>query len=85
MAEERSGTNDHPATHGFAITPTDQVELVAATRMIYVGGAGNINLVLLDDTSPTLLTAVPVGTTLRVRARQVWSTSTTATLLIGLY
>jgi hypothetical protein len=80
-----------PYTHAFAITPSDTDELPMITRAIYVGGAGDIAVILADDTpvgssgSSITLKAVPVGTVLPMRVRQVWSTNTTATLLIGLY
>jgi hypothetical protein len=85
MAEERSGGGDQPATRLFTITPADNTELQAETRAIWVGGAGNINVWAIGDGFPTLISAVPAGTTLAIRARQVFSTSTTATLLVGMY
>lgn len=69
---------------GAAITTSDTNELAVYANAIYVGGAGNINLVTLDG-STILLTAVPVGTILRIATKQVKATNTTATLLIGLY
>lgn len=74
---------DSPYTSSFTIVKDDSEELGAVTRAIYVGGAGDIALTMLDYTT-CLLKAVPVGTTLRVRARLVKSTGTTATLMVGL-
>lgn len=53
---------------------------------IYVGGAGNIAVVMAGDadlTNPVVLTAVPVGTYLPINVKAVMNTNTTATLLIG--
>jgi hypothetical protein len=55
------------------------------TRSIYVGGTGDITLRLAGDTSSQLIKAVPVGTMLPLRARQIYATGTTATLLVGMY
>ena len=74
-----------PPTNSFTITPSDTAELPFVTREVWVGGSGNITLRLSNDTSSVVLTAVPVGTRLRLRARQIYATGTTATLLVGLY
>lgn len=73
-----------PVTQGFAITPSDANDLTNVTRAIYVGGAGNINVMWQDGTT-TLFTAVPVGSFLNIRAARVLATNTTATNLLGLY
>jgi hypothetical protein len=72
-----------PYRRAVAITPHDSTNM-ATCDAIYVGGAGNMVVVFDDDTTATF-TAVPVGTTLRVRAKRVNSTSTTATNLLALY
>ena len=50
---------------------------------IYVGGAGNVAIKTMDGAT-VIFYAVPVGTLLEVAARQVLSTNTTATHLVGL-
>lgn len=72
------------AVDAFPITPTD----VAATifgpvRRVYIGGAGNVQLVTPQGNS-VLFTAVPAGTTLEVAATRIAATGTTATALVGL-
>lgn len=69
------------ATGGAAITPSDSTEV--DFNGIYVGGAGNLSVTLLDGSTVTL-TAVIVGTIYPLRAIKVLSTGTTATNLIGL-
>lgn len=72
-----------PATDAFAITPSDTEEFVYVTRGIYVGGTGNVT-VLMQDGSTVLFAAVPTGVILPVKAARVNSTGTTATNLVAL-
>lgn len=75
---------DSPAENGFSITPNDGADVAFITRKIYVGGAGNIALITKKGDT-IIYVAVPVGTTLDVRASRVLSTGTSATNLLGLY
>lgn len=74
-----------PVRHGEAITPHDTNELAHVPRYIYVGGAGDVSVILAGDTVAVTLKAVPVGTVLPLRAKIVKSTGTTSTFLIALY
>lgn len=74
---------DAPAVGGFSITPADS-DLTRPIRGIYVGGAGNLRVTTLDGSDLTF-DVVPVGLLMPIQIKRVWSTSTTATLLIGLY
>jgi hypothetical protein len=51
---------------------------------LYVGGAGNVNLVTIDGDT-VLFNAVPAGSFFPVQVRQVLSSSTTATLINALW
>lgn len=64
-----------------AITPSDTV--LQAYSGIYIGGAGNLAVVMESGDTVTF-TAPPVGTILPIRVTKVMATNTTATLLIGL-
>jgi len=68
----------------FAITPSDTVPLTNVCRAIYVGGAGDVTVRLVNDTANVTFKAPPVGTILPVSPKLVLATLTTATLLIGL-
>jgi hypothetical protein len=56
------------------------------TRAVYVGAAGDITARLAGDTGSVTFKLVPAGSTLPIRARQIFATGTTAALpLVGLY
>lgn len=87
MTEKYQGRADGitaPVRHGFAIGAADGADLAAETRAIYVGGAGNLRLVLASGDEVTF-TGLLAGTLLPVRATRVKATGTTATQLLGLY
>jgi hypothetical protein len=68
-----------------AVTPADGTDLPnAATRGLWVGGVGNVKVDMVGGGTVTLL-AVPAGTWLRIAAKRVYSTGTTATSIIALY
>lgn len=73
-----------PATKAVAVTPSDTDELATVSRALYVGGAGNLSLILAGDSSAVTFTGVPAGTILPFRVKQVKSTSTTATAIVAL-
>lgn len=72
-----------PAVGAVAIIPSDSVD-IAVARGIYVGGAGNIVVTLLDGTTATFIAPI-VGSILDISARRVLATGTTATNLLALY
>lgn len=72
------------ARKGFAITPHDSTELALTPKAVWVGGAGNLVVRLVDDSSDITISGVAAGTLLPIRPKLV-KTTTTATLLIGLY
>jgi hypothetical protein len=73
-----------PATRGFSITPSDATIFPHATNHIWVGGIGNLVVLLAGDTVPITLVAVPADTLLPLCAVKVMA-ATTATALVGLY
>lgn len=76
---------DGPGRYSFAVTPNDGTDLAHITRMLYVGGAGNISLQLEKDTANTTLNSVPAGTMLYLRVRKINATGTTANSIVGIY
>lgn len=72
------------ARKGFAITPHDSTELALTPKAVWVGGAGNLVVRLVDDSSDITISGVAAGTLLPIRPKLVKTTST-ATLILGLY
>lgn len=71
-----------------AVTPSDTVNIAnpgtaIAADALYVGGAGIVAAVFIDD-SVVNFTAV-AGEILPIRVKRVNSANTTATLIVGLY
>jgi hypothetical protein len=54
-------------------------------RALYVGGAGNVTGILLEDTAAVTFAAVPAGTVLPASFLQVNQSLTTASLMVALY
>jgi hypothetical protein len=75
-----------PFTGAYAITPSDVTQLTQ-TRALYVGGAGDIVVEMLNPQSvaaTVTFKAVAAGTVLQICVERVLSTGTTATLILGL-
>lgn len=71
----------HSADTAAAITTSDTAPNVFSR--LYVGGAGNLKITT-ENGDVVTFSAVPVGTVLPIRTSLVWSTGTTATLIVGL-
>lgn len=69
------------ATGGASVTPsdTDAVDF----NGLYIGGAGDIKVDLLNGSTVTLSSAL-AGTIYPLRVTKVYSTGTTATNIVGL-
>lgn len=70
------------------ITPSDTVDFaLGATRWIYSGATAAcvLNVLLADDTSAVAITAIPAGTFLPLRAKRVFATTTTCTVMVGIW
>lgn len=73
-----------PARRAVAVTPNDSTDLADVPRALWVGGTGNISLIMQDDSSAVLFTAVTVGYH-PLRAKRIRATDTTATNIVALY
>ena len=90
MTEEQEKQYSHrnlanPARNAEAITPDDAIDLSQPTRALYVGGAGDVDVILVDDSTAVTFKAVPAGTLLPVQAIRVKATLTTAVDIVGIY
>ena len=87
MAQDRSNTTDTgleaPARNAAAVTPSATVDLTWVSRGIYVGGAGNLNVIMQGGQTVSFV-GVPAGTLLPIRVSRVLATST-ATSIVTLY
>lgn len=72
-----------PATRSEVVSPSDSEELATVTRGLYVGQTGNIRLRLLSGDTVTFAN-MQGGVLYPIRVRQVFSTGTTATGIVGL-
>ena len=73
-----------PITKAVAVTPSDATNLTDTARALYVGGAGNVVLLMTDGNTITL-TAVAVGVWHPIRFNRVNATNTTATAIVAGY
>lgn len=73
-----------PAASAVAVTPSDSTVL-DMTRSLYIGGSGNLRVVMYHDSTTTDFIGVLVGSILPLRVKQVYSAGTTATNIVALY
>lgn len=73
-----------PATRAEAVTPSDST-IHIGIKSVYVGGAGNVAMILRGNGAAVTFNNVPAGTTLFVQARQIMSTGTTASNIVALF
>ena len=74
---------ESPATQAFSVVPSDVTDLEQVTRALYVGGAGDLSVVMKGGGS-VLFKNVSAGTILALRTTHVEATATTATDIVGL-
>jgi hypothetical protein len=77
------GSPEAPASRAEAVTPSDSTDLTYVSRGLWVGGAGNVAVVMVSGDAVTF-SGVVAGTLLPIRVSRVKSTSTTATLILAL-
>lgn len=81
---DKSGGGTHPATEGEHVIPSDSNGLSSTCRALWVGGAGAIRVLLVGGNDLTF-SGVTAGTLLPLRATKVFSTGTTATLIVAVH
>lgn len=77
------GSIESSARGAFAVSASDSVNFTVAARALYIGGAGDVAVVMATGDVVTFK-AVPAGTVLPVRCTRVNSTNTSATDIVGL-
>jgi hypothetical protein len=83
-AADNSGGTTAPASRAFNIAPGDGSDMAFETRAIWVGGAGTMKVATRAGDIVTLQ-GITAGSLIPLRVVRVYSTDTTATLLVGLY
>jgi hypothetical protein len=71
-----------PARYGAVVTPSNTVNLIAPTRGLFIGTAGNLSVEMSNGT--VAFTGVPVGV-FPIQCTRVNSTGTTASNIIALW
>ena len=77
-----------PATKAIAITPSDSADFPAPdtyTKGLYVGGDGDVKVLLVEDTTAVTFVGMKAGSVYPLKIKRVYSTGTTATNLIALF
>ena len=72
-----------PGVSAFAVTKSDSTVFSPPTRFLWVGGAGNVAVVMNQDAAAVTFLAVAAGTRLDISVTKVMSTNTSATNIIG--
>jgi hypothetical protein len=74
-----------PATKLIAITKSDSTDLTTSkVRALWIGGAGDVAVIALNDTAAVTLVGVLAGSLLSIAVSKVMSTNTSATNIVGL-
>ena len=79
-----SGGVGEPATHAVSITPDDSNDLAYVSRGVWVGGAGAMKVTMYGGET-VLLSGITAGSLLPIRVSRIFSTDTTATLIVSFY
>ncbi|NNH59461.1 hypothetical protein HLI01_22255 [Rhizobium laguerreae] len=80
----RSNNVVDPASNAAAVTPNDSTDLTYTSRAIYIGGAGNLAVIMAGGQTVTF-TGVLAGAVIPIRASRVMSTNTTATSIVAVW
>lgn len=81
IAGENDATN--PGRYAENVTPSDSADLARVSRGLFVGGAGNLSVVMAGNGATVVFTGVTAGSFLPIRVSRVNSTSTTATNIVA--
>lgn len=74
------------ASSAAVIVPSDSADLPNFSRGIYIGGAGNLTVDMVDQPGVSVqFVAVPAGAVLPIQVRKVYATGTSASALVALY
>lgn len=72
------------AVNASEVTPSDSTDLSYTTRALYIGGDGDVSVIMAGGQTVTFV-SVFAGTTLAIRVNRVLSANTTATNIVALW
>ena len=67
------------------VAPSDNADLPRIGAQLYVGGAGNVRVILSGDTTPVTFSGAQAGSYHPIYVNRVLNTGTTATNILALY
>jgi hypothetical protein len=73
-----------PAENAAKIVPNDATDISNVSRALYVGGAGDLHVMMLGGGTAAFAN-IPAGTLIPLRVTRVLATGTTATAILGLW
>ena len=74
-----------PATRAVAVTPNDNTDLGKGIRALWIGGAGDVAVTMINASAAVTLAGATAGTIIPIRVEKVMSTNTSATNIVALY
>lgn len=84
MVRETDESVTAPASHAAAVTPDDDTDLAETTRAVWVGGAGNVEVIMAGG-GTVVFTAVPAGTLLPIRVTRIKAANTDASSIVAVW
>lgn len=74
------------ASKAVAVTTamkSDSTDLTSTMKGLYIGGDGDLKVVLVGDTVAVTFVGLVASTFLPIAVRRIWSTGTSATNIVG--
>ena len=84
MVAYRTSNATVSAHSAEAVTPSDSTVL-KPTRGLFVGGAGDVKVDMVENGTAIVFTSVLAGTVLPIQVTRVYSTDTDASNIVALY
>lgn len=78
---------DTPGLNAKAVTPSSTADLQPSARALWIGGAGNLDVVMAGESDPAVVVTfltVPASVWMPIQVRRVMAT-TTCTAIVAVY
>jgi hypothetical protein len=76
-----------PARSCFSVTPSDATDYAntgSVPKALYIGGAGDLVVQMVDDSATVTFTGLAAGVLLPIRPRRILADGTTCTAIVAL-